>query len=209
MTRLEFIERHLRQIYGGFPTDDAQITNNLVNSWLNDAIAAAAKQNQKDNIALDGISYINNSFYTTYKGLAVVQDENFLFKVTLPQIPMGVGYSEGVSTLQFKDSSNSVSHPCVPLSQNQKTFYQGLKPIPNKVLFYTEGNFIYAISTLPLYDYTATVGMISGGDSTSLTSTLNVPPDYFPIMVEYLKQQLVFERMQPQDSTNDGVDNKG
>jgi hypothetical protein len=90
-----------------------------------------------------------------------------------------------------------------------KTFYQGLKPIPNKVLFYTEGNFIYAVSTLPLYDYTATVGMISGGDSTSLTSTLNVPPDYFPIMVEYLKQQLVFERMQPQDSTNDGVDNKG
>jgi hypothetical protein len=59
MTRLEFIERHLRQIYGGFPTDDAQITNNLVNSWLNDAIAAAAKQNQKDNIALDGISYKN------------------------------------------------------------------------------------------------------------------------------------------------------
>jgi hypothetical protein len=208
MTRLEFIERHLRQIYGGFPTDDAQITNNLVNSWLNDAIAAAAKQNQKDNIALDGISYINNSFYTTYKGLAVVQDENFLFKVTLPQIPMGVGYSEGVSTLQFKDSSNSVSLPCVPLSQNQKTFYQGLKPIPNKVLFYTEGNFIYAISTLPLYDYTATVGMISGGDATSLTSTLNVPPDYFPIMVEYLKQQLVFEMMQPQDVTNDGTDNK-
>lgn len=208
MTREQFIERHLRQIYGGFPTDDSQITKNLVNSWLNDAIAVAAKQNCKDNIALDGIAYVNNSFYTTFKGIAVVQDENFLFKITLPQIPIGIGYGEGVSTLQFKDASNSVSLPCIPLSQNQTTFYQSLRPIPNKILFYTEGSFIYAVSTLPLYDYTATVKMVSGGDSTSLTSTLNVPPDYFPVMVEYLKQQLAFERAQPQDQSNDGTDNK-
>ena len=48
--------------------------------------------------------------------------------------------------------------------------------------------------------------MVSAGDSTDLNSTLNVPQDYFPAMVEYIKQQLVFERMQPVDVQSDGLD---
>ena len=48
--------------------------------------------------------------------------------------------------------------------------------------------------------------MISGGDSTDLDSTLNVPSDYLPVMNEYIKNQLVFERQMPLDVQNDGVD---
>ena len=62
------------------------------------------------------------------------------------------------------------------------------------------------LSTLLLNQYTFNVTMVSGGDSTDLNSTLNVPSDYWPIMVEYIKQQLVFERNQPVDVSNDGSD---
>lgn len=48
--------------------------------------------------------------------------------------------------------------------------------------------------------------MISAGDSTDLNSELNVPSDYFPVMVEYIKQQLMFERSVPVDGANDGRD---
>ena len=49
--------------------------------------------------------------------------------------------------------------------------------------------------------------MVSGGDSTDLESTLIVPDDYVPMIVEYIKGQLAFERSRPIDTSNDGVDN--
>lgn len=206
MLRRAFIERVRRQIYNGQPPSDATITVGLVNNYLGDAVAYAAKTNYKDNIAMDGISYVNNSFYTTFKGISVSQDERFTWKVQLPQIPVGIGSNMGVSILQFKDDSGNVSLPCIPISENQRTYIQGMRPIPNKIIFYYEGEFAYALSTILLSQYTASVTLISGGDATDLDSTLNVPPDLFPIMRQYLQSQLLLEKAQPVDSTNDGLD---
>ena len=207
MTRRYFIERALRQIYGTQPNDDSWITVNLVNAWLNDATAIAAKQNYKDNIALDGISFVNNSFYTTFKDIDVTQDEQFLWKVQLPEIPLGIGANMGISTLQFRDSiSPQISQPVIWITENQRTYFQSMRQIPNKLLAYQQGEFVYVISQLILSEYTANVTLVSAGDSTDLDSTLNVPEDYFPVMVEYIKQQLVFERNQPVDVNNDGND---
>jgi hypothetical protein len=206
MTRRAFIQRVRRQIYNGEPADDATITIGLVNNYLNDAIAAAAKANYKDNIAIDGISYVNNSFYTTFKDISISSDGNFTWKLTLPEIPVGIGYNSGISTLRLKDDGNNITLPLIPISQNQKTYYQSMMPIPNKVIYYYEGSYLFIKSTILLSQYTADVTMISGGDSTDLGSTLNVPPDYFPVMMQYLQQQLLLEKAQPLDDTNDGED---
>lgn len=207
MTREAFIERVRRQIYGGQPSDDASITVGLVNNYLPDAIAFAAKTNYKENIAIDGINYINNGFYTTFKNISVSANEQFIWRITLPQIPVGIGANMGVSTLQFKDSSsNQISQPVIWLSENQRTYYQSMRPIPNKILAYPEGEFIYILTTILLSAYTAQVTMISGGDADDLQSTLNVPPDYFPVMMQYLQQQLLLEQSRPVDVTNDGID---
>jgi len=207
LNRKTFIERTLRQIYGGQPSSDATITYGLVNVWLQDAIAVAAKANNRDNISIDGISYVNNSFYTIYKGLTVTKNENFLWRVQLPHIPFGLGTSEGISTLEFKDpTTGEIAYPAVMMSENQRSFQRGMRAIPNKILAYSQGEFIYALSTLILSPYTASVTMVSGGDSTDLNSTLNVPSDYFPVMVQYIQQQLLLERSQPVDVTNDGLD---
>ena len=208
MTRLEFIERHSRQIHGGFATDDSEITYNLINSWLNDAISIAAKNNYTDSLKMDGVGYVNNSFFTKFKNIAVAADEQFTYKLELPQIPVGIGVADGIGTLQFVDADGNVSFPCVPLSQNQVSIFESMRPIPNKILYFSEGKYIYAKSTILLNQYTASVRMISGGDGTDLSSQLNVPSDYFPAMVEYLKAQLAFERAQVKDMANDGVDRK-
>lgn len=206
MTREHFIEQLIRQIYGGQPTQDASITKGLVNQYLEQGVAVAAKQCYKEVLQLDGIGYVNNSFYTTFKGIAVTKDEQFLWRVTLPQIPVGIGYNEGIGTMVFKDSTNQISLPVVWLSENQKSLINTMRQIPNKILAYPEGEFVYAYSTIILSDFTASVTMISGGDSTDLTSTFNVPSDYVPVIVEYIKAQLGFEREQPVDSANDGTD---
>lgn len=204
-TRRVFIEQILRQIYGGVPNDDSEITPNLVNVWLNQGIGIAAKANYTDSIKIDGIAYINDSFYTTFKGLSIQSDEAGLWKVTLPHIPFGLGSGDGISTLQLKDT-NDVSHPAVWVSQSQKSYYQNMRNIPNKFLAYSEGKFVYIISPLYISQYTASVTMVSGGDSSNLDSELNVPADYLPVITDYVVKQLTFERNQPQDVFNNGND---
>ena len=82
MTRRKFIEMVLRQIYGDQPSDDANITYNLVNVWLEQAIGLAAKQNYKDNISIEGIGFLNNSFYTKFTGLTITW---IVFRLVPPQ----------------------------------------------------------------------------------------------------------------------------
>lgn len=207
MRRITYIEQIRRLVYGGQPDDDAEITIGLVNLYLDQAIGVAAKTNYKDSIALDGVAYVNNSFYSTFKSLAISEDEQFTWKVTLPQIPLGIGTSEGISTLVLRDNeSRQLTYSVVPLSQNQRSFARGMRAIPNKLIAYSEGEFVYIYSTLALSDYTAQVTMISGGNSNDLQSTLNVPADYIPVMTEYLQKVLMSARAAPKDVTPDGND---
>lgn len=208
MTRYQLIERILRQIYNGQPSDDSNITYGLVNQWLNDAIGVAAKKNYTDNIQMDGISYVNNSFYTTFKNLDILPDDiqNILYKIALPSIPVALGKDEGVATLQFVGDSK-VSQTAIPLSVNQIGYQEQLRPIQNKILYWIEGENIYIKTLVPLSGYKAIVRMVSGGDSTNLDSTLIIPDDYMPVVIEYIKNQLAFEKSRPIDQSNDGVDN--
>ena len=151
MTRNIFIERILRQIYNGQPSDDSSITYNLVNQWLNDAIGLAAKKNYTDGIQMDGIAYVNNSFYTTFKDLAVSLGDidTVTYSIDLPQIPVALGRNEGIATLQFVQD-NLASQTAIPLSINQVAYIDNLRPIQNKILYWTEGKNIYAKSLIPL-----------------------------------------------------------
>jgi hypothetical protein len=205
MTRYAFIERILRQIYNGQPSDDSSITYNQVNQWLNDAIALAARKNYMDGLQMDGVAYVNNSFYTTFKALPVVNENVTTYSISLPVIPVALGKNEGVATLQFI-GEGKISQTAIPLSTNQVGYIDSLRPIQNKLLYWIEGKNIYVKSSILLSQYTANVRMISGGDSTNLQSTLIIPDDYVPMMIEYIKSQLAFERSRPIDTSNDGVD---
>lgn len=205
--RYTLVEQLRRQIYGGQPSDDSQITIGLVNLWLSQAIAFAAKQNYVDSVKLDGVSYVNNAFYTTYKGLsATVSDvDDSEYVVELPQVPVGIGANEGIS-LRFKDGRN-VSYEAVPLTINQVALQRGRRQIPNTISFYPEGNLLYCISPeLDLSQFTAVVRMVSGGDSSDLDSVVNVPEDYMPVITKYVLEQAAIHRQSPQDGQNDGVD---
>jgi len=206
MTRSQFIEQILRQVYGGYVQEDSSITPMLVNQYIDQAIAFAAKTNYKENASLEGVGFVNNSFYTTFKDIAISRDENGLWKLTLPQVPVGIGANEGISTLQLKNSQNQISQPCIPLTENQKTYFQSLQNLPFKTLYYVEGNLAYLVSNLTLSNYTATVTLVSGGNSSDLNSNLNVPGDYVPIMIDYIQKQLLLMKSRPQDLQNDGSD---
>ncbi len=154
------------------------------------------------------MSYINNSFYTTFKNLDIYAEtvDNVTYRVDLPSIPVALGRNEGVATLQFVGDKKT-SQTAIPLSMNQIAYQEQLRPIQNKIAYWVEGQNIYVKSSIPLTSYKATIRMVSGGDSTDLDSTLIIPDDYMPVVVEYIKGQLVFEKSRPIDQSNDGVDN--
>lgn len=205
ISRYVLAERIQRVIYNGLPPDDATITIPVINLWINDGIAAAAKKNYAESLQLDGVAYVNNSFYITYKDLAITPDESNLWKFSLPQIPLGLGKNEGISTIQFK-ANGKASFTAVPLSENQLGYVDSLKKIPNKVFYWNEGETVYVRSTLLLNNYKATVRMVSGGNSSDLDSVINLPDDYIADVVGYVVKMLLTERSQPLDQVNDGVD---
>lgn len=207
MTRRHLIEQILRQVYGGQPTDDADITPNLVNQYINQGIGTVIKQNYKDSIQMDGVSYINNSFYTSFSGLTITQSNNFLWVLTLPQIPIAIGKNEGISNFKLVSNTGSLGIDCIPLSVNQKSYATSMRTIPNRLLYYTEGDKLFILSSLILSQYTGNVTMVSGGSSSNLDSTLNVPDDYIPLILSYVVNALIMERKQPRDQTNDGTPN--
>lgn len=205
MQRLFLIRRLIRDCFGEQPNNDTNITDSFVNALLNEGIALAIKQNWKESIQLDGIAYINDSFITTYKGLAVTSDEAFMYKVSLPAIPLALGRNEGVKSLKFKNAAGKLSRECIPLNSSQKTFLN-YRVIPNRILYYYEGNNIFAQSTLLLSVYSATVSLISAGN-TDLSSEINLPEDYLSVVTGYVSAILMRERQVPKDVTADGVDN--
>lgn len=205
MTRKTYIEQIRRLIYNGQPSDDATITVGLVNTVLNQAIGIAAQKNWNDSIVLDGVQYVNGGFYSTYKNLTIYREEYGLFRIELPHVPIGLGADMGVATCTVFDGTLN-SYPIAWLTQNQRTFARGMRQIPNTLLGYLENKNIYIESVFPLTSMTAKVTMISGGDSTDLSSTLNVPDDYIDTMTQYLVKYFMLERMQPVDNQNDGED---
>lgn len=207
MRRDVFIELVSRKVHGGFASDDSQITNNLIATYVEPAIGVAAQKNYTDNLQIEGIGYVNSSFYTTFKNLPIVSDGNMTWKVTLPELPQGLGAIDGISRFVIKDdSSPQITMPIVLMNQAQAGIYRGMRLIPNKTLGWPEGEFIYLMSTNILSQYTGQVTMISGGDSTDLDSELNIPANYLPIMIDWICQKLIEERMTPQDRSNDGND---
>ena len=60
ISRYVLAERIQRVIYNGLPPDDATITIPVINLWINDGLAAAAKKNYAESIQLDGVAYVNN-----------------------------------------------------------------------------------------------------------------------------------------------------
>lgn len=207
-TRFSLIKRILRQVYGAQPTEDSNITVELVNKWMNDGLALAAKENYKEAIAIDGTGYVNNSFYCTYSGLTITPDpsDNQTYMFTLPQIPFGLGMTQGIGKLQFVNPQNYTSLDAIPLSMNQVGYVDRLPAIQNKIVYWPEGVFVRCKTPIQLFNYKATIKMVSSGDSTDLESIITLPDDYMAAVIAYVKEQLAWERQQPQDRNNDGED---
>ena len=205
MLRKTLIEQISRLVHNGLPSDDTDITEDLINLYVNQGVAIAAKNNYKEAIQVDGIGYVNNSFYTTFKGISVTADEENLWTLPLPQVPIAIGRNEGVARLLFKNTRDNISFDAIPLAANQLGFIRSMRTIPGKILYYTEGGDAKVLTAFNMTEFKASVTMISGGDSSNMSSPLNIPDDMIPVVIDYVSKLLIMELKMNRDNINDGT----
>jgi hypothetical protein len=192
-------------LYGGIPTDDANITEKEVNLYINEAMAYMAKVNYTDSIKLDGIESVSDSFYLTFKNLTITRDSDTgYYSLDLPQAPLGLARGYGISTVTFPTSTGLAKSP-IPISVRELDYMDSLKQPPSKIFYWPEGKKLWFKSYTNLTGKNAIVRMVST-ESANLDDELNVPQEYITDIINLVMNQLRPRKGAPQDSTNDGLD---
>lgn len=205
MTRKVLIEQIRRMLYGSIPTDDANITEKEINLYINEGIAYMAKINYSDTIKLDGIETVADSFYATFKNLAITRDSDTgYYSLTLPQVPLGLSRGYGISTVTFPTSTGLAKSP-IPISPRELDYIDNLKQPPSKIFYWAEGKKLWFKSYTNLVGRLAIVRMVST-ETTDLDAEINVPQEYITDIINLVMNQLRTRKGSPQDSTNDGLD---
>ena len=205
MTRKVLIEQIRRMLYGGVPTDDANITEKEINLYINEALAYMAKVNYTDSIKLDGIETVSDVFYLTFKNLAITRDtDTGYYSLDLPQVPLGLARGYGISTVTFPTATGLAKSP-IPISVRELDYMDSLKQPPSKIFYWPEGKKLWFKSYTNLIGKLAIVRMVSTENS-DMDAELNVPQEYITDIINLVMGQLRPRKATPQDSTNDGLD---
>jgi hypothetical protein len=205
MTRKVLIEQIRRMLYGGIPTDDANITEKEINLYINEALAYMAKVNYTDSIKLDGVETVSDVFYLTFKNLAIVKDNDTgYYSLDLPQVPLGLARGYGISTVTFPTATGLAKSP-IPISVRELDYMDSLKQPPSKIFYWPEGKKLWFKSYTNLVGKFAIVRMVST-ETSDMDAELNVPQEYITDIINLVMAQLRPRKATPQDSTNDGLD---
>jgi hypothetical protein len=205
MTRKVLIEQIRRMLYGGVPTDDANITEKEINLYINEALAYMAKVNYTDSIKLDGVETVSDVFYLTFKNLAITKDNDTgYYSLELPQVPLGLARGYGIASVRIP-SMSSLAKALVPISVRELEYMDNLKCPPNKIFYWPEGKKLWFNSYTTITGKTAIVRMVSTENS-DMDAELNVPQEYVTDIINLVMGQLRPRKATPQDSTNDGLD---
>lgn len=205
MTRRVLIEQIRRIFYGGVPNDDASLSEKEVNTYLNEAIAYMAKVNYTDAIKLDGIETVADSFYATFKNLAITKDNDTgYYSLDLPQVPLGLARGYGISTVTFPTSTGLAKSP-IPISVRELDYIDQLKQPPSKIFYWAEGKKLWFKSYTNLVGKFAIVRMVST-ETSDLDAEINVPQEYVTDIINMVINQLKIRKGTPEDTVNDGVD---
>jgi hypothetical protein len=205
MTRRVIIEQIRRIFYGGVPNDDASLSEKEVNFYLNEAIAYMAKVNYTEAIKLDGIETVADSFYATFKNLAITKDNDTgYYSLDLPQVPLGLSRGYGISTVTFPTSTGLAKSP-IPISVRELDYMDNLKQPPSKIFYWAEGKKLWFKSYTNLVGKYAIIRMVST-ETSDMDAEINVPQEYMSDIIDLVLNKLKIRKGTPEDNVNDGVD---
>lgn len=206
-TRQQLIDRILRAYYNGIPTDDAELTNNEVDLYINDAITAVMNRQMMDDYNITGILSVPDGYITTYQLQAPVYDSNTgNYHTTIPHPPMGIPGTAGILGVYFSGGLGQ-SQPVLYIRPSEMDYFQFMPKPPQAAFYWIEGNEIYFWCRTDLSQSPDKVNIrMATNVQSGVNDILSVPPDAVDQIFSLTLQKLMARKGVMQDVTNDGID---
>jgi hypothetical protein len=203
MTRKQIIYQILRFIYNGEPNDDADITPNLVNQYLNEGIAQAVKAAYAMSYNIDQVGSVPDGFYMTTKGLSLTKDSDTgYYHTDLPQVPVAISKDDSITDMVVLLGSGR-KRSGVRVEQKELGVMFEVRIDSTMIYYWIEGKTLYAWSNMDISDKTCMVRQVIT-QGTDLDDTINCPDDLLDSVIKYTTSILPYELLQGKDVSNEG-----
>lgn len=206
-TRQQLIDRILRAYYNGIPTDDAEISNNEVDLYINDSITSVMNRQILEDYNISGIMSIPDGYITTYQLQSPAYDSNTgNYYTTIPHPPMGVPGTAGILGVYFSGGLGQ-SKPVLYIKPSEMDYFQFMPKPPQAAFYWVEGNKIYFWCRTDLSQSPDLINIrMATNVQSGVNDVLSVPPDAVEQIFSLTLQKLLARKGVIQDVTNDGLD---
>jgi hypothetical protein len=198
-------EQILTTYYKGVRSDDSQYSLRHIASMVAQEVAFMARKNAFENSNNGDITYVNDTFISTYKNIAVSTDATSGDKyAVLPAVPTALPNNQEIVSVSL---GKKTSKTFIPM-RNKDRFAQSFLPcIRGTVFYYIEDGKLYFDNPENFQFNNLTVkmaGAVPGGNI--LDAQLNMPKNYETEIIDKVLQRLLAVSRLGRDNTNDGND---
>ena len=210
-TKKLFVQRIRKHISNKrFSSDDFGVSDNEINLYIDQAIAARIVGKAYENAKVTGALAVDEAFLVTYS-LATTQDAvTQEWVATLPQPPVGLPLGYSVNRVYFSTDGGYITLDAIPI-EAKRTGYRDLLPMPSGI-FYRVVNKelrLKAAEGENLYNYTVYVEMPSAR-TTDVDAVMNLPENEIQTVFDMVIKELAQRYGMPMDIIKDdlGAGNK-
>jgi hypothetical protein len=198
-------EQILTTYYKGVRSDDSQYSLRHIASMIAQEVAFMARKNAFENGNNGDTAYINDTFISTFKNIAVSTDSVSGDKyAALPAIPTALPNNQEIVSVSLGKKTNKTFIPM----KNKDRFAQSFLPcIRGTVFYYIEDGKLFFDNPENFQFNNLTIkmaGAVPGGNI--LDAQLNIPKNYETEIIDKVLQRLLAVSRLGRDNTNDGND---
>ena len=208
-TGKDFVQEVLYELYGGITGDDSRISERFVLTKLNDQIASLAVINAYTNNNLEGVTYADDYFYTTFSNITVSTDTagTGLKYALLPSHPISLPSERQyrVYPVAARGGISSTTFKMIKAGALQRVISQ---PKMKKVYCFVQDgkmNFYVSPTLSPLFELNA-INITMATAAVGMDTDLNLPQDMIALAKKNILAELRATIGTPQDRKNDGIE---
>lgn len=208
-TGKQFCQEVLYELYGGIPSDEARLSERFVLTKLNDQIASLAVINAYQNNNLEGITYADDQFYTTFSNITVSTDTTStgLKYALLPSHPISLPSERQyrVYPVVARGGISSTVFKMIKAGALQRVLSQ---PAMKKVYcFVSDGRMnFYIPPTMPAIFELNAINITMATSAVGMDTPVNLPQDMLALAKKNILAELRVSIGTPQDRKSDGIE---
>lgn len=204
----EFVQEVLYELYGGITGDESRISERFVLTKLNDQIASLAVINAYQNNNLEGVTYADDFFYTTFANIAVTADPISGLKCALlPSHPISLPSERQyrVYPVAARGGISSTTFKMIKAGALQRVISQ---PKMKKVYCFTDSSkmYFYIPNTLSALFELNAINITMATSAVGMDTPLNLPQDMIDLAKANILKALRPTISTGQDRKNDGIE---